>query len=128
MDITTALKSHRTLNRLLDEAGDSADDSLRLQVCESCKNLLRMFAGNPTATHAVRLELVNSNIQTAECQKKNAAIIEKLQSQLDAAIEDKEEETSKKNEADKQQAADIRGSGGKQQKLSTEIEQLKDQF
>lgn len=194
MDITTAMKSHRTLNRLLDE-GSAADESLRAQVCESCKNLLRMFAANPTATHAVRLELVNSDVQTpdfqnalkvieslqelrgimlehllttpteekdrktylekvSECEKKNAAIIEKLQSQLDAAIEDKEEETSKKNEvirrlkndlhqieqfseehirrtkteADKQQAADIRGSEGKQQKLSTEIEQLKDQF
>jgi len=195
MDITTAMKSHRTLNRLLDEAGDSADDSLRLQVCESCKNLLRMFAGNPTATHAVRLELDNAELQTAEfhsalkvieslqelrgimlehllttpteekdrkiylekvseCEKKNSAIIDKLQAQLDAAIEDKEEETSKKNEvirrlkndlhqieqfseehirrtkteADKQQAADLRGSEGKQLKLTSEIEQLKDQF
>jgi len=33
-----------------------------------------------------------------------------------------------KTEADKQQAADVRGSEGKQLKLTTEIEQLKDQF
>lgn len=196
MEIITAMKSHRTLNRLLDEAGAGDDvGALQSEVCESCKNLLRLFAGNPTASHAVRLELINADVRggelqnamkvieslqelrgimlehllttpteekdrsnylekVSECEKKNAAIIEKLQAQLDAAIEDKEEETSKKNEvirrlkndlhqieqfseehirrtkteADKQQSADTRGSEGKQSKFTAEIEQLKDQF
>lgn len=87
-------------------------------------------------------------------EKKNSSVIERMQTQLDVAIEDKEQETNKKSEAirrlkndlyqieqfseehirrtkaeaDKQQTADTRSSDSKQSKIQVEIQQIEDQF
>lgn len=92
--------------------------------------------------------------QVATREKNNSEVIDRLQTQLDAAIDDKEQETSKrsetirrlkndlyqieqfseehirrtKSEAEKQQAADVRSSEAKQSKAKTEIDQLEDQY
>nr|CAB3256666.1 IQ domain-containing protein D-like [Phallusia mammillata] len=199
VELTTAIKSHRTLCHMLEESIELQDDktaSLHNQINESCKNIMRLFSQNPTISTAIRGEysqhlkkgyapLANTAklitnlielraimferllttpveetdrskylLQVSEREKSNETIIDKLQTQLDAAIDDKEQELSKRNEtirrlkndlhqieqfseehvrrtkteADKQQAADSRSSDGKQSKLLTEMEQLQDQL
>uniref|UniRef100_H2YX44 Dynein regulatory complex protein 10 n=1 Tax=Ciona savignyi TaxID=51511 RepID=H2YX44_CIOSA len=202
VDLLTAIKSHRTLCRLLDEAFEyNAEQhttaSLRSSVTDSSRNIMRLFSKNPAAVTTVRSELSgqfsqqgNPQLkesllmvdglnelrgilleklltspaeeidrtrylhQVTEREKNNTTVIDKLQAQLDTAIDDKEQEMSKRNEnirrlkndlhqieqfseehirrtkteADKQQAADTRGSEGKQSKLSTEADQIRDQL
>ncbi|CAK8677923.1 unnamed protein product [Clavelina lepadiformis] len=201
VEILTAIKSHRTLCRLLDEAFINPNEerlkALQVEVSNSCKNILRMFRENPSAATSIRNELVGEYAklagkplkdalemikklneirammlerllttpteekdrgrylrQVTEREKNNATIIDKLQSQLDAAIDDKEQEMGKRNEtirrlkndlhqieqfseehirrtkteADKQQSADIRSCESKQSKMQTEIDQLRDRL
>uniref|UniRef100_F6YJY4 Dynein regulatory complex protein 10 n=1 Tax=Ciona intestinalis TaxID=7719 RepID=F6YJY4_CIOIN len=201
VDLMTAIKSHKTLSRLLEEAHASNDaeqlPSLQHSVTNSSKNILRMFSKNPAAMTTVRSELAGEvskkgNYQVREAtsmidglnelrgillekllttpaeeidrtrylhqvterEKNNATVIDKLQAQLDTAVDDKEQEMGKRNEtirrlkndlhqieqfseehirrtkteADKQQSADARGSEGKQSKFTSEVNQLKDQL
>ncbi|XP_077967615.1 dynein regulatory complex protein 10-like [Styela clava] len=199
-ELVAAIQTHKEKCALLEDVTKYSKDSeklekLRLEVSESCKNVMREFSLNPAVATALRRDLILESTeqiithqdakiiealkelraimlelllttpaeesdrssyldQVSKREKQNSTVINKLQAQLDSAIEDKEQETSKKTEtirrlkndlfqieqfseehirrtkteSDKQQASDTRNSDAKQSKLKSDIDQVQDQF
>ncbi|XP_046347833.1 dynein regulatory complex protein 10-like [Haliotis rufescens] len=123
-------------------------------LCRNLHELKEILLGKLLTTPGEEKERMAYLDEISQRERNNAIVIEKMETELKAASDDKDEEIRKKNdvirrlqadlhqiekfseehirrvktEAEKQEAADVKNSEGKRQKLQQEINQLRTQL